>query len=102
MTRTPNCVPDNMHMLFLGLWQFMSYSWVVVYMGLGGLAVYLEKRMRKAEGNLRLLEDDDVMQRWGRVGSLEGFEELPLAMASLGMSGKEIQALPGVFTYKGH
>lgn len=98
LTRSPQCLPDGMHLWLFGIWQAVSYAWILIYCGLGGLAMLLERRLRKAEGDLRSLEDADVVSRWGRVGSLEGYASMPATLAGTGLSPAAIQALPGVRT----
>ncbi|CAE6917128.1 SIS3, partial [Symbiodinium sp. CCMP2456] len=55
MTCTPECLPGGAHFWFLIVWQALSYFWIIVHCGLGLVAWYLERRLRRAEGDLRQL-----------------------------------------------
>jgi hypothetical protein len=98
LTQSPQCLPDGMHLWFFGIWQIVSYAWILIYCGLGGLAMLLERRLRKAEVDLRSIEDADVVSRWGNVGSLDGYTSLPAMLAGGGLTPMVIQSLPGVYT----
>jgi len=95
MTVAPHCMPSTMHTWFLLVWQVMSYAWIMIYGGLGVVAWVLELRLRKAEGNLRQIEDAEVLERWGRVSVLDGYTALPATMACAGLKPEEINSLPG-------
>jgi len=97
LTRSPQCLPDGMHLWFFGIWQVVSYAWILIYCGLGGLAMLLERRLRKAEVDLRSLEDADVVSRWGNVASLDGYTSLPATLSGGGLTPLAIQGLPGVY-----
>jgi len=95
-TLAPQCMPSGLHFLFVLLWQLMCYVWIVSYCGLGALAWFLERRLQKAEGDLRELNDEDTERRWGDVGSLQGYASLPANMATGGLTPATIRNLPGV------
>ncbi|CAE7225850.1 SIS3 [Symbiodinium natans] len=67
MRATPECLPGGAHFWFLIVWQALSYFWIIVHCGLGIVAWYLERRLRRAEGDLRQLEDQDLLSRWGQA-----------------------------------
>lgn len=91
---TPSCVPSQTHLWFAGFWLCLCYIWIIVHAALGGVAWVLERRVRNAERNLRAVEDDDVISRWGSVSTLAGYSSLPAGAADAGLSPEEIRALP--------
>jgi len=98
VVHTPQCMPGGAHLWFLGIWQSLSYFWIVVHGGLGGVAWLLEKRLRRAEGELRQLEDPDLVARWGHVSQLDGYGNMPTlpgAKAGVGLTPAQILSLPG-------
>jgi len=95
LDRTPNCMPDGMHFWFLGLWQALSYTWILIHCGLGAMAWIMERRLRKAEVDLRSIEDADVLARWGQL-SFDGYASLPPELQGRGLSPAAIHTLPGV------
>lgn len=95
MTVAPHCMPSTMHTWFLLVWQVMSYAWILIYGGLGVVAWVLEMRLRRTEGNLRQIEDPEVVARWGRVSILDGYTSLPTTMACAGLTPGQILSLPG-------
>lgn len=97
MTCTPECLPGGAHFWFLIVWQALSYFWIIVHCGLGLVAWYLETRLRRAEGDLRQLEDQDLLSRWGQVSRLQSYTSVPgLPGAEGGLKAAEIAALPGL------
>jgi len=98
LTEAPNCMPSGMHLVFLLVWQVLSYAWIFVYSGLGAVACLLERRLQRAESDLRDLEDPDVVRRWGHVGQLDGYTSLPAMMKGGGMTPVQIKALGGAST----
>lgn len=93
--KTPQCLQSGVHMWFLIVWQVLSYLWILIHLGLGGVAWYLERRVRCVEGDLRQLEDADVLSRWGQVSRLHGYASLPGTGLNNGLSPAQIAALPG-------
>lgn len=73
---TPQCVPSVAHLWFSGFWLALCYAWVITHIAFGVIAVVLERRVRRAEGDLREIEDDDVLQRWGQVSRISGYHVL--------------------------
>eukprot|EP00933_Yihiella_yeosuensis_P071446 TRINITY_DN7964_c0_g2_i1.p1 TRINITY_DN7964_c0_g2~~TRINITY_DN7964_c0_g2_i1.p1 ORF type:complete len:330 (+),score=43.46 TRINITY_DN7964_c0_g2_i1:114-992(+) len=99
-TSTPECLPGGAHLWFLCIWQLLSYLWIIIHGGLGVVAWYLERRLRTAEGDLRQLEDQDLLQRWGQVSRLQGYTSVPglPGAKEAGLSAAEISELPGLMT----
>lgn len=63
-----------------------------MHCGLGVVAWYLERRLRRAEGDLRQLEDQDLLSRWGQVSRLQSYAAVPgLAEPSEGLQAHEAQ-----------
>lgn len=93
MRETPKCVPSATHLWFSGFWLALCYVWIIIHAALGVVAWVLESRVRRAEGNLREIEDPDVISRWGQVSQLSGYQQLQGSTHS-GLTPAEIRALP--------
>jgi len=93
---TPQCMPGGAHLGFLGIWQGLSYFWIIVHGCLGGVAWLLEKRLQRTEGELRQLEDPDTVARWGNVSQLQGYTSMPTTLRGQGLSPSQILGLAGV------
>merc|ERR1711920_358212 len=92
-TESPQCMPTGAHFCFAAFWLTMCYIWTCVYVIIGTVAAVLEWRVRCAEGNLREIEDADVISRWGQVSQLTSYQELPGSQRQ-GLAPSEIRALP--------
>jgi hypothetical protein len=96
ITVSPTCVPSTAHLWFSSLWLVLSYVWIFVHAALAVVAWLLERRVRRAEGNLRALEaDEDVVSRWGHVSQQSSASALA-QFPEGGLSPTEIRELPGV------
>jgi len=94
---TPQCMPSETHFWFSALWLALCYAWIVIHTALGVAAWILERRVRRAEVELRELEDDDVRSRWGQVSQISSYTALAGAAgpsAGEGLSPAAIKALP--------
>mmetsp|Transcript_35740 Transcript_35740/g.95787 ORF Transcript_35740/g.95787 Transcript_35740/m.95787 type:complete len:291 (+) Transcript_35740:140-1012(+) len=93
---TPQCMPTRMHTAFSVFWLVLCYLWLIIHLVLGAVAATLERRVRRAEGDLREIEDADVISRWGTVSHLSSFSSLAGAMGGSGggLAPAEIRALP--------
>lgn len=87
------CLPSEMHLYFTGFWLVLCYIWLAIHLALALVAWLLERRVRKAEVDLRAVADDDTLTRWGEVVQLGNYQLLP-SRASTGLSPTEILALP--------
>jgi len=96
MTSSPDCMPSALHLAFLVVWQVLCYAWLATSAFVGKTAWAMENRVRRAEHDIREIEDEDSLRRWGRVGDLEGYAALPATMAGGGLTPAEIRSLPGV------
>ncbi|CAK0827276.1 unnamed protein product [Prorocentrum cordatum] len=67
---TPQCMPTATHYWFAVFWLALCYIWISIHVVIGTVAATLEWRVRRAEGDLREIEDADVVSRWGRVSEL--------------------------------
>jgi len=94
MTHTPQCVPTDMHLWFAVFWLALCYIWIVIHVALGTVAWLLERRLQRAEGDLRELETDDVLSRWGQVSRLQDYTSLSTGQ-QVGLSPAQINALTG-------
>merc|ERR1719158_400603 len=82
-----------MLLYFVAAWQVLSYAWIAVHIGVGSYAFALERRLRKAEFNLRAIEDADMLVRWGQVSRLSGYLSLSQSTDG-GLTPYEISSLP--------
>jgi hypothetical protein len=96
MTSAPDCMPSRLHLAFLGVWQVLCYAWLGTNVFVGKTAWVMESRVRQAEQDLREIEDDDSLRRWGHVSMLSGYSGVPAKMACDGMTPAEIRSLPGI------
>jgi len=95
---TPSCVPTATHLWFSIFWLALCYVWILIHAAPGAVAWLLERRVRRAEVDLRQIEDADVISRWGQVSNLSGYTALSGQKGGAGLSPTEIRALPGVTT----
>jgi len=96
VTSAVDCMPSGLHLTFLAVWQALCYAWLITNLLVGKTAWIMESRVRQAEQDIREIEDDDSLRRWGRASELEGYAALPVAMAGGGLSPSEIRSLPGL------
>jgi len=92
MAHTPECLPMGAHPWFIGFWQALSYLWILVHMMFGVIAWVLERRIRHAEGDIRSIENDDSIARWGHMSNLAGYSSLAHNKGK-GLSPKDIEGL---------
>jgi len=90
---TPQCMPSEVQMWFSGFWLALCYVWIVIHVALGVVAFILERRVRRAEGNIMAVTDSDTLARWGQIGRLAGFRDLE-GPSSTGLTPEEIHNLP--------
>lgn len=90
---TPQCMPSEIHFWFSVMWLLLCYVWISIYALIGIQALVVERRVRRAEGDLREIEDDDVRQRWGEVSQLSG-QNIRAHAAASGLCPASIKALP--------
>lgn len=95
---SPQCMPTDTHFWFTVFWLALCYIWISIYVALGLVAAALEWRLRRAEGDLREIEDADVISRWGQVSRLSGYQELASGRQGQGLSPSEIRCLAGAVT----
>lgn len=91
---TPECMPPGSHGWFPMLWLFLCYMWIVMHFGILAMACVLERRVRRAEASLAAVEDEDLLERWGRVSQLHGVSDIA-GRHGAGLSPQAIRALPG-------
>lgn len=101
LRETPQCVPNEMQVWCLVLFQFLSYAWILVHVSLGATAWWLERRVRKAEADLEQIVDVDTLERWGMVNQIEGYTSLPQVKVGDHLSPDALLALPGVEIWSG-
>mmetsp|Transcript_74739 Transcript_74739/g.177822 ORF Transcript_74739/g.177822 Transcript_74739/m.177822 type:complete len:269 (-) Transcript_74739:30-836(-) len=92
---TPDCMPSGSHTWFTILWLALSYMWITFHVFLAIMALVLELRVRRAEGDLRQVEDADTVSRWGQVSQVAGHWSLPSASdQQKALSPAQIASLP--------
>lgn len=95
--KTPDCLPDDTHRWFIIFWQLLCYVWMMIYFVFIAMAFAFERRVSRAEENLRSIETPDILRRWGRISFLG--EGMAAALSTTGESGltpEEIHSLPAV------
>eukprot|EP00928_Gymnodinium_smaydae_P039371 TRINITY_DN26910_c0_g2_i1.p1 TRINITY_DN26910_c0_g2~~TRINITY_DN26910_c0_g2_i1.p1 ORF type:complete len:279 (+),score=28.98 TRINITY_DN26910_c0_g2_i1:140-976(+) len=90
---TPSCAPSTTHLWFSGLWMAICYVWIGIHFVLAGVAWSVERRVRRAETDLREIEDEDSVSRWGAMSSLAGYRSLTTNQDGA-MTPSEIRELP--------
>jgi len=96
LNNTPECVPTSTHLYFSLFWIILCYAWIIIHAALGAVAFILERRVRRAEGCLREIEDEDVRRRWGVVSNMAGYQDLASGAPASGdgLKPAEIRCLP--------
>lgn len=90
---TPTCVPSQSHLYFASFWLALCYVWVLVHAGLAVVAFMLELRVRRAERDLRAVEDEDAVSRWGEMSRLQSYTSV-IGNRAHGLNPEEINELP--------
>jgi len=88
------CLPVGMPLTFIMLWQILSYGWMIIHVVLACVAWVLERRLQRAEDNLRSVADADTVARWGQVSSLSGYTDLTNSNPLGGLTPEQIKVLP--------
>jgi len=91
LNESPQCVPTSTHLWFSGFWLALCYIWIAVHVALCGVAWTLERRIQRAESDLRSIEDEDVLRRWGHVSHMSDYR------AVNGLQGPETTMVPSWF-----
>lgn len=87
------CLPMGVPLVFVTMWQGLSYAWILIHTTVGGVAWIRERRLREMEANLRAVEDPDSLSRWGSMSQLSGHTDLANNPVG-GLTPKEIKSLP--------
>merc|ERR1719491_2251991 len=66
MQETPDCLGST-YAWFSVVWLLLCYYWIVVHVALSFWACRLRRRVLSREANLRGVEDDETLRRWGPV-----------------------------------
>lgn len=92
---TRECAPEE-YFWFLGLFLLVCYCWMLFFATLGVKALVLERRVQRAEGSLREIENEDVLRRWGPVSRISSHRALEhgAPATGCGLSPAAIRALP--------
>jgi len=99
---TPQCLPSQVHLWFLAIWQVLGYLWILIHSGLGVMAWFLECRLRSTELDLEQIEDADVVTRWGQVSRLQGYTAVQGLSTEGGLAPAKILALPSATVPEHH
>eukprot|EP01069_Polyplicarium_translucidae_P004252 Polyplicarium_translucidae@DN2534_c0_g1_i2.p1 len=89
--RTPDCLPPGNHPWFYVFWLVLCYTWIVVYALFIAMAVAIERRVRAFERELRLIENDDLTQRWGAIRM---FADYGIHIVRQGLTPEEVLRVP--------
>lgn len=98
---TRHCIPNDLHIWFIAFWLILCYVWIGAHVVLGIAGWLLERQIRAAEGNLRELEDPDLLARWGQVSQLQNYMAIPIPRGCEGLAAAQIKVLPGASTFQG-
>lgn len=108
MCISPGCVSTGTQPWLVGVWQLLSYVWVSIYVFYFFIAGIIEFRLRTDEKNVRQIETEDMIQRWGHFSPAQVSAE-PFFTSGGGLTGGskakegllpyEILALPDVEIY---
>lgn len=93
MRDSPQCVPTTTHLWFAGCWLALSYVWITIHVALAAVAWMLERRVRRAEADLREIEGADTLSQWGQVSRITNYRQLANS-GEKGLTPSEIRALP--------
>lgn len=97
MRDSPNCLPSGTHPWFVIFWQILCYIWILIYCIFIGIAIVLERRASRAESDLRAIETEDILLRWGRLRvSGDGVVSLGNPDGGFGMTPSQIEVLPSI------
>ncbi|CDJ67471.1 zinc finger (C3HC4 RING finger) protein, putative [Eimeria necatrix] len=64
---TPYCLPRESHPWFFTFWLALCYIWILIYIIFIATAVVCEYRARRMERDLQILQNEDMIRRWGRI-----------------------------------
>merc|ERR1740121_2427550 len=88
-------VPFFVSWTFLGTWLLLCYYWIFVHVALSVWACRLRARVQRTEANLRDIEDDETLRRWGQVSRSSASRPLvEVARGGESLSSAAIRALP--------
>lgn len=90
-SKTPFCLPSESHQWFFTFWLAMCYIWIVVYAAFIVSAAVFEYRARRMEADLRILQNEDRIRRWGQ---LRFFSEYGIYIFRRGLTTDQIRKLP--------
>jgi len=99
MMLAPQHLPSGLHFVFLMIWQVLSYAWIAAYAYVGLMAWRVENIRSEAERNLRELQDDDTLRRWGSMDASDGRSAFLPTTSMAGeahLTPAQIKCLPGV------
>lgn len=88
---TPECLPQGSHPWFLMFWLVLCYIWIAIYVIFIALAMLYEYRARRIESDLRIIENEDILRRWGRLQVLADYG---IHIVKRGLSPTQIEKLP--------
>lgn len=90
-----HCANEGAHPHLIFFWQLLSYLWILIHLIYFGIATVIEYRLRQYEGNLRLIENEDSVERWGRLApASDSIDQSLLRHNDCGLQPSKILALP--------
>lgn len=93
----PSCFSSGGHPWLVILWQFLSYAWIVTYIVYFLITCVIEYRTYVAERNMRSVESEDSLLRWGHISpavpDLSSFSGAAALRMHQGLKPSEINGL---------
>ncbi|KFH13094.1 zinc finger, C3HC4 type (RING finger) domain-containing protein [Toxoplasma gondii VAND] len=90
-SKTPQCLPRGSHPWFFVFWLVLCYVWIVIYCLFIAIAAVFEYRARRAEQEFQILQNEDMLTRWGRINV---FAQYGIHILRKGLTTEQIQKLP--------
>jgi len=96
LDHTDQCTASLTPTLMVGVWQGLSYLGIILYGAIFVLSVVVEIRLRNQERDLRLVETEETLSRWGRQSVQPQSDISILKKKNAGLNPQQIQQLPEV------
>lgn len=90
-----HCASEGAHPQLVFFWQLLSYVWIFIHFVYFGIAAVIEYRLRRDERNMRLIENEDSLERWGRLETdSDPIDRNTIRNIERGLQPSKILALP--------
>lgn len=95
LNNSVHCASEGAHPQLIFFWQLLSYLWIFIHLVYFGIAADIECRLRRYEENLQVIEDEDSVERWGRLETDSDIIDRNIVRtAERGLQPSKILALP--------